>query len=130
MEREKVSRQEVADALGITRGHLSTLINVNRYATERQCEEAMILMDAKFAVSKHDPRYEGLGVETLRKRKEMRPEPKKKKAKKKSNRLRAMTKFETQFVTDVAKAWIKDNKSASKERLVEVVRALSIGIRT
>lgn len=131
MERESVPRQEVADSLGITRGHFSTLINANRSATWVQCEKAMVLMDTKFAVSKHVPRYEGLGVSPIRKRKEMRPEPKKKKkAKKKPIRLRPMTKFEAQFVTDVAKAWIKDNRSASRDRLVEVVRALSIGIRT
>jgi len=131
LEKNNIPRQEVADALGITRGHLSTLINANRYATEEHCQKALVLMDAKFAISKHDPRYEDLGVKPLRKRKEMKPEPKKKKkAKKKAQKLRPLNKFECAFVSDVAKAWIKDNKKATQADFVEVVRALSIGIRS
>jgi len=126
MEMNDISRQAVADELGITRGHLSTLINANRSATEEHCEKVMILMDAKFAVSKKDPLYKELGVKPLVKRKEMRPEPKKKKTKK----LRPLSKFECEFVADVAKAWVKANKNSSQSEFVEVVRALSIGIRS
>ena len=133
LEKREIPRRDVAAELGITVGHLSTLINANRSASEDQCQKALVLMDAKFAVSKHDPRYEELGVKPLLKRKEKRPEPRpKRKAKKKpkTSKLRSLTKAEAKFISEVAQAWIKDNKGASQNELVDVVRALSIGIRT
>ena len=130
LELEGIPRSKVAAAIGITVGHLSTLINANRSATEDQCQKAMVVMDAKFAVSKHDPRYEKLGVKPLLKRKEMRPEPRAKPKVKKPDKLRPLNKFECTFVNDVAKAWIKNNRKATQADFVEVVRALSIGIRS
>ena len=137
MDREGVTRRDVALGMGITEGHLRTLLNANRTASEDQCQRALVIMDAKFAPHPKDPRRPK-DVKTLKRRKEMRPEPRKKKKaaepritrKPKPNKLRPMTQFETKFVTDVATVWIEANPGASKEKLVEVVRALSIGIRT
>ncbi len=122
-----LDRQAIAVEFGITAGHFRTLLNTNRTATEDQCQKAMILMDAKFAVSKHDPRYEKLGVKPLIKRKEMRPKPR---AKRKPNNLRPLTKFEMKFVKELAESWLSNNKSAGPDAYVEMVRAISIGIRS
>ena len=133
MEREEVTRRDVALGMGITEGHLRTLLNANRTASETQCQLALVIMDAKFAPHPKDPRRPK-GVKPLKKRKKD-PAPKtaaepKVTRKAKPNKLRPMTQFETKFVTDVATAWIEANLGASKEELVEVVRALSIGIRS
>ena len=125
MEANGVSRREAAAQLDITTGHLSTLINANRTASEAQVDKAREIMGLE-------------GFETLRvlpgAREDLRrKEPKAKKPKpkpSKSSKLRPMTKFEAEFVGDVAKTWIKNNKSASQDELVAIIRALSIGIRS
>jgi transcriptional regulator with XRE-family HTH domain len=130
-----ISRKEVAAQLDITVGHLSTLINVNRTPTAVQVDKAMVLMGGVFAVSQFDPHYGELDVEPILSKKKIKKKVKKKATKKVAKKrskspLRAMTKFETKFVTDVAEAWILANKGASRDELVEIVRLLSIGIRS
>jgi hypothetical protein len=46
------------------------------------------------------------------------------------NDLRPLTKVETNFVKDVAQAWLAANQNASQEEFLEIVRALGIGIRS
>jgi predicted XRE-type DNA-binding protein len=131
IDQNELDRQDIAVQFGITPGHLRTLLNTNRTASEDQCQKALILMDAKFAVSKHDPRYKELGVKPLIKRKEMRPEPRKRrKATRKPNNLRPLTKAEGNFIKEVAEAWLGVNKGASQDDYVEIVRALGIGVRS
>lgn len=122
MEANDIPRQRVADELGITKGHLSTLINANRTASEEQCQKALVIMDAKFAPHPKDPKRPK-GVKPIKPKKKTGPK------KTKASKLRPLTKFESKFITDVAKAWIAANKDASQEDFVEIVRALSIGIR-
>ena len=130
MELNDVSRQDVANALGITKGHLSTLVNANRQATEVQCQRAQTIMngglvpepgEAKVAKPRPKSNQRGFGKDNGQQSAA---------GKKKFDKLRPMTEFETKFVTDVAKAWIDANKNADKNDLVEIVRALSIGIRS
>jgi len=133
-----IHRRDVAAQLGITVGHLSTLINANRTPTAAQAEMVLILMDGTFSISQSLD-YDEIGVEPIlpankakSKAKTMkRAEGSKKASTRKSKPpLRSMTKFETKFVTDIAEAWILANKGASSDDLVEIVRLLSIGIRS
>lgn len=124
METHGIPRQEVADQLGITKGHLSTLINANRTPSERQVEVANQIMNLGGPILPRKP-----------KAKKPKPKAKKKpvsKAKKKpkANKLRPLNKFEASFISDVAKSWIAANKNASQDEFVAIVRALSIGIRS
>lgn len=130
MEQQGVSRQEVADALGITRGHLSTLINANRTATNDQCLKALALVDGGFIPGAGEIKVAKAKKRTrppAKKKQQPRSEPKKTP---KPNKLRPLTKFEAAFVQSVAKSWIQENKGASADELVDVVRALANGIRT
>ena len=133
MDREGVARRDVALGMGITEGHLRTLLNANRTARETQCQVAAAIMGGGLV--------EGAGeIRVAKKKPKSRDRPRKGKKKpaaepevtraQKPNNLRPMTQFETKFVTDVATVWIEANLGASKEELVEVVRALSIGIRS
>jgi len=129
MERNGLTRQEVAGELDITVGHLSTLINANRTCTEEQSQRALVMMDSAYKPHPKDPAFPK-GAKPLRKKE---PAAKVKPAGKespKSNKLRPMNAFETQFVVEVAKAWMGANRNASTEEMVEIVRALSVGIRT
>jgi len=112
-----------ASYLGITVGHLSTLINANRIATEAQVTRAMDMMGADAPIRPTSK------PEKSKSPKKPDP-PKVTPTPKGSKNLRPLTKFETKFITDIATTWIKENKNASEEELVQVVRALSIGIRS
>jgi len=126
MEANEITRQSVADHLGITKGHYSTLINANRGSTEAHCHAALLLMDrdpedfapAPLSDSEH-------AHEQAAKKKSKRKAKKAKKA----AQLRPLTEFESKFVTDVATSWINANRGASPEETVKVVKALSTGIR-
>lgn len=135
MEQNKVPRQEIADQLGITRGHLSTLINANRTPTDAQVEIALEIMDLSGPI---------LPWKKAKKPKAKKPKSKKPKSKKpkveaeephanrrrRTGDLRPLTEFEAKFIAEIARSWISSNKDASQEDFVEVVRALSIGIRS
>ena len=125
METHGVSRQEVADVMGITLGHFSTLINANRTASQAQVNIATALVQG----SPIEATVERPKSTTRVAQKQLRA--KNSTAKKvEPNKLRPMNKFETEFVVTVAKAWIENNLTADQDDLVKVVRALSIGIRS
>lgn len=127
MEANGVSRQHVADQMGITKGHLSTLINANRTASQEQADMALALVNGgPIPKPKPAPRPKKKKPKA-EKQAEQKPKPKRAP---KPNNLRPMNKFETDFVVTVAKAWIEANPGASQDDLVETVRALSIGIRS
>lgn len=130
MEKNGVSRQEIADQLGITRGHLSTLINANRTASAKQVDLAEQIMGGtttrRAPAKKAKPKKK---VKPKQTKKAAAPKPKPKPTPK-PNKLRPMNKFETEFVVKVAKEWIHANPDAQMDDLVEVVQALSVGIRT
>lgn len=131
MEVHGVSRQEIADQLGITRGHLSTLINANRTASAEQVEMAERIMEGKAALPRPSKKKAKKKPKPKKKPKAKKPPaPSKPKATPKPNKLRPMNKFETDFVVTVAKAWIDANKDATQDDLIEIVRALSVGIRS
>ena len=132
MERNGISRQEIADQFGITRGHLSTLINANRTASQDQVNKALALVEAADdlrALWGRDVDADLVAPKRLRKEPKKKAEGEPKKVRRPNN-LRPMTTFETQFVTDVARAWINANTGASPDEFVKIVRALSIGIRS
>ena len=130
MEKNDIPRQEVADFLGITRGHLSTLINANRHCTTDQVAKALELMAC------YNLANEWSSAPSPPKPKPAKPQPQKrvKKAPKRKeltdNNLRPLTKVETSFVKDVAQAWLDANQNSSHGEFTEIVRALSIGIRS
>jgi len=135
MESEGVTRRDVAAEMDITEGHLRTLLNANRTASEEQCQKARVIMGVEHPPHPKGPRRPKVVKPAKKTKKDSAPKKKpaaepKITRKAKPNKLRPMTQFETKFVTDVATAWIEANLGASKEKLVEVVRALSIGIRT
>lgn len=130
MENNGIPRQEIADQFGITRGHLSTLVNANRTATQEQVNLALALVESGSIPPRGvSMREHKRATKRPKKTPKETPDPRPEKSRQ-PNKLRPMTPFETQFVTDVAKAWIDANPGVSKEELVEVVRALSIGIRS
>jgi len=123
MDQHGVTRQQVAGILGITKGHLSTLLNANRTATERQCLEAESLMGGASTLKPSEPKV------AKKKPKRPKPEPEPKRTPK-ANNLRPLTKLEADFVTTVARSWVKANPDSSPDQFVNIVRALSNGIRT
>jgi hypothetical protein len=131
MTRNDVSRRDVAGMMGITTGHLSTLINANRTPSEEQVDAAKRLMGGEpvsstSAVAKR-PRssatpatkvaHESVSSITTPKI-SARPN------------IRPLTESEGNFVATIAKVWLKDHKGASKDEFVEMVRVLSIAIRS
>jgi hypothetical protein len=118
MERGGVSRPDVARELRITVGHLSTLINANRMATEEHCQRAVVLMGRRSAAGLV-PRIRAAVERPLSPRRPPRV-----------SKLRPLTETEVKFVQEVAEAWIKSNPNATQDDFVGVVRALSIGIRS
>lgn len=129
MEKTGISRQEIADQMGITKGHLSTLINANRTASQDQVDLALTLVNGA-------PPSKPASAPKAKKPKAKKSRAKSKKAEPrptkvaKPNNLRPMNKFETDFVITVAKAWIAAHPGGDKDELVEIVRSLSIGIRS
>lgn len=126
-EKHGVSRRELAETFGITCGHLSTLLNVNRTPSHPQVLLAQKLMGEDAPID--------LLVPTSSSRHSSWPEPKPKRKREKRAatpkvELRPLTEFEIKFVTEVAMAWIKTNKDSTQDDLVNVIRALSIGIRS
>jgi hypothetical protein len=125
MENHGVSRKDAADYLGITAGHLSTLINVNRTATQAQVDKSREMMGLGVSIYPPPPPIPHEGPPQIDE-----PAPKKPRRRRRPNNLRPLNEFETRFVESVAKTWIDSNKNATQDDLVDVVRALSIGIRT
>lgn len=125
MEKNGVSRQHVADEMGITVGHLRTLINANRTASQNQVNIALALING--TPVQQTPQGPKPAPKSRKKTTAQKPKPKRTA---KPNNLRPMNKFETNFVVTVAKAWIEAHPGADKDELVDVVRALSIGIRS
>lgn len=118
MEDHGVSRQDAADFIGITVGHLSTLINANRISTEAQVNKARRMMG--LPIQKPVKTVDDALSDT----------PRTTRKKRKGNDLRPLTKVEADFIKEVAAVWAKNNKKATQDQFVEVVRALSIGIRS
>lgn len=119
METNEVSRIEVASRLNITVGHLSTLINANRTPSQEQVDIANELMGCP--PLRHQP-PDRRPVTDVR--------PTAAKTKTTSTNLRPLTKAEGDFVALIAQAWIKETDNATQDDLVEIVRALSIAIRS
>ncbi|MGD9726294.1 MAG: hypothetical protein AB7L09_01460 [Nitrospira sp.] len=126
METNEISRQSVADTMGITRGHLSTLINANRTPSKRQVDIALNMVDGTPIPSPQPDatksRRKGKKTTPVREATPCRTPV--------DSGLRPLTEFEVNFVTTVAEAWAKSNPNASADQFIHVVRALSIGIRT
>lgn len=118
MTENDVTRPEVASALGITTGHLSTLINANRTPSQRQVDIANEMMGERPAPRPVTPPVTLPVSKRPTKKKPVQAKP-----------LRPLTKEEGEFVALIAKAWIKDNAGASRAEFVDIVRALSISIR-
>jgi predicted XRE-type DNA-binding protein len=135
MELNDVSRGVVAAEMGITKGHLSTLLNANRTPSEAQVQKAKEIMGdvgpapAGVPIMEHKKVSMNMLARSKPKGATKKPKLVPKKTPKPHN-LRPMTKFEADFVATVAKAWIHANKGASQDEFVEIVRALSIGIRS
>lgn len=136
MEENDIHRQDIANAMGVTRGHLSTLINANRIATDDQCRRARELMGdvgpapAGVPIMEHKKVSMDLLARSRpkgQKKGKKKPKPKREP---KPSKLRPLNKFESQFITEVAKVWIDTNPKATQDEFVEVIRALSIGIRS
>ena len=125
MEQHGISRHEVAAEMGITRGHLSTLLNCNRTPSQAQANLAIELVGGTPAAPPPAKK-----AKPKKKRANVRPKQEEPHFPYKGNNLRPMNKFETEFVVTVASAWIEAHPGASKDELVDVVRALSIGIRS
>lgn len=123
MEERDIPRSEVAEHFGITVGHLSTLINANRTASAAQVDEALRYMGQDVPISTGTAAKMRHKKRPRRSKKELLPSwP--------STRIRRpLTTDELRFVQEVAESWIKGNKNASQDEFVNVVRALSLGIR-
>ena len=125
MEKHDVSRKEMAAQMGITKGHLSTLINANRTASLRQVEVALSVVDG--SVPRPIPPVSKRAQKPKAKPDSAKPVSEKVR---RPNDLRPMNKFETEFVVTVAKAWLDANAGGDRDDFIEIVRALSIGIRS
>lgn len=125
--KNELEREPIAAEFGITPGHLRTLLNTNRTATEDQCQRAMVMMDAKFAPHPLAPNFPVGAKPLLPKKPKKKPKPRRTR---KPNNLRPLTKAEGKFIKEVAEAWLNANKGASQDDYIEVVRALGIGIRS
>jgi predicted XRE-type DNA-binding protein len=122
IDKNSISRQEVADHIGITKGHLSTLINANRTASKPQVEKALKLIDNGFElISEPKP------VKSRKKRPKSKKVTKRKPPKKKDPR--ALTKVESDFVKSISQVWVDGHPDASEEEFDRIVNALTIGVR-
>lgn len=118
MAENDMTRRDVAYTMGITTGHLSTLINANRTPSQEQVDIAQRLMGE--AVSS-----------PTRSKKAERPTTKKAPlATTPTPAPRPLTKSEGDLVAGLAKAWLKEHEGASRDEFVEVVRVLSIAVRS
>jgi hypothetical protein len=115
MEKNDIPRQDVADNFGITKGHLSTLINANRPATEYQVEKALELID-------------GGSIVKFRKKRPKSKKVTKRKPPVKKN-LRPLTKVELDFVRSTSQVWINGHPGATEEEFNKIVNALTTGVR-
>jgi len=116
----ELERSSIAAQFGITPGHLRTLLNSNRTASQAQCQQASIMMEIS-------PTWKVTRLPDLQPAKKAKP---KRKATRKPNKLRPLTKAEGKFVKEVAESWLSANKNASSDEYIEIVRALGIGIRS
>lgn len=123
MTENDVPRKDVAELLGITVGHLSTLINANRTPSQEQVDTAdtLVMMGS---------------IEACRFNESTRQRPTVEKAPVVEKQpvadgpaRRPLTKDEADLVAAVVQAWIDGRKDATPEALVEVVRAVSAAIR-
>lgn len=134
MDSSGTSRRDVAEVMGITVGHLSTLINANRIPSEEQVAAAKLLMDGaeKSAPLISDVSAKKSAPNGRSRRKPANPkiEPTITSEPSKKTGLRPLTEAEGGFVASVAKAWLNDHKNATKEEYLEIVRALSVAIRS
>jgi hypothetical protein len=123
--KHELERKDIAFQFGITPGHLRTLLNSNRTASEDQCQRALVMMDSRFKPHPKAPNFPKVAKPLPKKKKKV-----KRKATRKPNNLRPLTKAEGKFVKEVAESWLKVNKNASSDEYIEIVRALGIGIRS
>lgn len=126
MNENSVSRAFIAERLGITVGHLSTLLNANRNATANQASTAESFM--KNGASRFLPSsaIKMPRVKSPRKHRAVGDSPNST-----HRKLRPLTPQETSFVVDVVEKLILDQKKKmSVDALVDVIKALSVGIRS
>lgn len=126
METNDVSRSTVAQSMNITTGHLSTLINANRSASDKQVEIAQLLMSGPLGESSIPLPSEMVLSPAVKKE----PRPRAVPEARSYEYLRPLTKVEGDFITNVAKTWLDAHKGAPQDEFVAVVRALGIAIRS